>query len=302
MRKNSLSISSTDDRVIHCIAIAVASCVLIITLYPLLYVISASFSDPIRVASGELILLPVGFSLEGYETIFDYEPIWIGYRNSIFYTCMGTAINLLFTIPCAYALSRREMLGHNIIMFLFTFTMFFNGGMIPTYLMMKQIGLLNTIWAMLFPGAVSVMNLIITRTYFQSTIPKELQEAALIDGCSNTRLFIKIILPLSLPVIAVITLYYAVGHWNAFFNALIYLSNAQLYPLQLYLRNILLEDMMLDLLGNDSEAMEALIRRMQLKETMKYGIVVISSLPVLALYPFLQKYFVKGVMVGAIKG
>ena len=209
---------------------------------------------------------------------------------------------MLFTIPCAYALSRQEMLGRNIIMFLFTFTMFFNGGMIPTYLMMKQIGLLNTIWAMLFPGAVSVMNLIITRTYFQSTIPKELQEAALIDGCSNTRLFIKIILPLSLPVIAVITLYYAVGHWNAFFNALIYLSNAQLYPLQLYLRNILLEDMMLDLLGNDSEAMEALIRRMQLKETMKYGIVVISSLPVLALYPFLQKYFVKGVMVGAIKG
>ena len=168
--------------------------------------------------------------------------------------------------------------------------------------MMKQLGLINTVGAMLFPGMVSMMNLIIARTYFQSSIPLELQEAALIDGCRNTRLFLRIVLPLSMPMVAVLALYYAVGHWNAFFNALIYLSNAELYPLQLYLRNILLEDLMLDMLGNDSEAMEALIRRMQLRETMKYGIVVISSLPVLALYPFLQRYFVKGVMVGAIKG
>ena len=180
--------------------------------------------------------------------------------------------------------------------------MFFSGGLIPTYLMMKKLGMINTIWAMLVPGAVSAYNLIIARTYYANSIPKELGEAAMIDGCSNTKMFLRIMLPMSMPMVAVIMLYYAVGHWNSYFNALIYLSRAELYPLQLYLRNILLQDMMLDMLSGDSEAMEAMIRRLQLKESMQYGIVVVSSLPILIIYPFLQKYFAKGVMMGAIKG
>lgn len=295
-------IRGRDDRIIVGAASFVCALVLLLTLYPLLYVLGASLSDPVSVSRGEVLLLPVRPTVEGYKTILEYNPIWIGYRNTILYTLAGTLINLLVTVPCAYALSRREMAGRTVIMLMFTFTMFFSGGLIPTYLMMKDFRLINTVWSMLFPGALSVYNLIITRTFFQNSIPGELPEAARIDGCSNTRLFVSIILPLSKPILAVITLYYAVGHWNAFFNALIYLSNDKLYPLQLFLRNILLEDMMVDMLGADSESVAELIRRMQMKESMKFGIVVISSLPMLLVYPFVQKYFVKGVMIGAVKG
>lgn len=308
MKKQSARIASSrkpqsrDDKIINFIAILLCAVVLIITLYPILYVVSASFSDPVAVNRGELIFLPVRPTIESYETILDYEPIWIGYRNTIFYTIVGTCINLVCTIPAAYALARKDLKGRNGIMMLFTFTMFFNGGLIPTYLTMKNIGLLNTIWSVLLPGAVSVYNLIIARTFFANSIPHEVEEAAMIDGASNVRLFTSIILPLSMPMIAVIMLYYMVGHWNSYFNALIYLSNMKLYPLQLFLRNILLEDMMLDMISGDSEAMEAMIRRLQLKETMQYGVVVVSSLPILIIYPFLQKYFAKGVMIGAVKG
>lgn len=295
-------IKGRDDRIINAVACFVCGFVLLLTLYPLVYVLSASFSDPASVTRGELLLLPIKPTLEGYATILDYSPIWVGYRNTIFYTIVGTGVNLLCTIPCAYALSRKDLYGRNVLMFLFTFTMFFSGGLIPTYLMMKKLGMINTIWAMLVPGAVSAYNLIIARTYYANSIPKELGEAAMIDGCSNTKMFLCIMLPMSMPMVAVIMLYYAVGHWNSYFNALIYLSRAELYPLQLYLRNILLQDMMLDMLSGDSEAMEAMIRRLQLKESMQYGIVVVSSLPILIIYPFLQKYFAKGVMMGAIKG
>lgn len=295
-------IKGRDDRIINAVACFVCGFVLLLTLYPLVYVLSASFSDPVSVTRGELLLLPIKPTLEGYATILDYSPIWVGYRNTIFYTIVGTGVNLLCTIPCAYALSRKDLYGRNVLMFLFTFTMFFSGGLIPTYLMMKKLGMINTIWAMLVPGAVSAYNLIIARTYYANSIPKELGEAAMIDGCSNAKMFLRIMLPMSMPMVAVIMLYYAVGHWNSYFNALIYLSRAELYPLQLYLRNILLQDMMLDMLSGDSEAMEAMIRRLQLKESMQYGIVVVSSLPILIIYPFLQKYFAKGVMMGAIKG
>lgn len=295
-------IKGRDDRIINAVACFVCGFVLLLTLYPLVYVLSASFSDPVSVTRGELLLLPIKPTLEGYATILDYSPIWVGYRNTIFYTIVGTGVNLLCTIPCAYALSRKDLYGRNVLMFLFTFTMFFSGGLIPTYLMMKKLGMINTIWAMLVPGAVSAYNLIIARTYYANSIPKELGEAAMIDGCSNAKMFLRIMMPMSMPMVAVIMLYYAVGHWNSYFNALIYLSRAELYPLQLYLRNILLQDMMLDMLSGDSEAMEAMIRRLQLKESMQYGIVVVSSLPILIIYPFLQKYFAKGVMMGAIKG
>ena len=295
-------IAGMDDRIINAIAYAVCALVLVVTLYPLIFVVSASFSDPINVINGKIWLFPRGFTLDGYSMIFDYDPIWIGYRNTLCYALVGTTMNLLLTLPCAYALSRRDFKGRKGIMLLFTFTMFFSGGLIPTYLAMKDFGLLNTPFSVIFPGAVNVTNLIIARTYFATSIPWELQEAAKIDGSSNTGLFVRIVLPLSTPIIAVIALYYLVGHWNAYFNALIYLSNEKLYPLQLFLRNILLQDQMTEMMEGDSEAMQALMRRLQLKESMKYGIVVLSSLPVLVIYPFLQKYFVKGMMIGAIKG
>lgn len=291
-----------DDIIINIVAYTVCGLVLLVTLYPLVYVLSASFSDPLSVTKGEVLLLPVKPSLEGYKTILEYKPIWIGYRNTIFYTVFGTMINMLVTVPCAYALSRKELPGRNFIVLMFTATMFFSGGMIPTYLMMKDLHMIGTVWAMVFPGAMSVYNMVITRTFFQNNIPRELQEAARIDGCSNTRLFISIVLPLSKPILSVVTLYYAVGHWNAFFKALIYLSDMDMYPLQLFLRNILLEDLMVDLLGADSESVADLIMRMQMKESMKFGIVVVSSLPMLLIYPFVQKYFVKGALIGAVKG
>lgn len=292
-----------DDCLINALAYFLSAVVAIMILYPLIFVVSASVSEPVYVDSGELLLLPKGFTWEGYHEIFRYKPIWTGYRNTILYTVFGTILNLAVTLPCAYAFSRRELVGRRFFMRLFTFTMFFNGGMIPTYLAMKSYHLLDTPFAILFPGLVSVYNLIIARTYFMTSIPNALQEAAMIDGCRNVRLFVKIVLPLSMPMTAVIMLYYAVGHWNSYFNALIYLSNSSLYPLQLFLRNILLEDMTQDLMSvADSESAAEIARRMQLKSIMKYGLVVVSSLPVLMLYPFLQKYFAKGVMIGAIKG
>ncbi len=277
--------------------------VILCVLYPLVYVISASFSEPSRVESGELLLLPVGFTLDGYHEIFRYAPIWTGYRNTVLYTVGGTALNLAVTLPCAYALSRRELCGRNLLMFVFTFTMFFSGGMIPTYLAMKDYHLLNTPISVIFPGLMSVYNMIIARTYFATSIPAEIQEAAMIDGCRNTKLFLRVVLPLSMPMTAVIMLYYAVGHWNSYFNALLYLSNDDLFPLQLFLRNILLNDMTQELMNvSDSDSIADIMRRMELQSIMKFGLVVVSSVPVLILYPFLQKYFEKGVMIGAVKG
>lgn len=293
---------SREDKIFDSVVTAFGGIALLFVTYPLIYIVSASFSEPSLVASGQVYLWPRGVTLDGYAQIFEYKPIWIGYRNTLFYTTVGTIINLGISLTCAYALSRKDLHGRNFFTLLFTFTMFFSGGLIPTYLVVKQLGLINTIWAMLLPNAASIWNIIIARSYFQNSIPYELKEAAFIDGCSNTRLFLSIVLPLSKPIIAVMTLYYAVGHWNAFFNALIYLHDTNKFPLQLFLRNILIMDQMLDLLSSDPESMADLLRRMELKESMKFGIIVISSLPVLILYPFLQKYFVKGVMIGSLKG
>ena len=299
---NIRKIRSWDDRIIDGIALAVSLLVLLVVLYPLLYVLSASFSDPNAITLGKVVLFPVSPTLEGDQRIFEYSKIWLGYRNSLFYTFFGTIINLLVTIPCAYALARPKLVGKGIFTVLFSITMFFSGGLIPSYLVVRSLGILNTPWALLLPGACSMWNVVIARTYFQSSIPYELQEAACIDGCSNTRTFFSIVLPLSKPILAVLALYYAVGHWNSYFNALIYLNNDQLYPLQIFLRNILILEDMTDMMGADSETIEMLMRRIELKEAMKFGIIVLSSLPMLILYPFLQKYFVKGVMIGAIKG
>lgn len=267
-----------NSRVVDWVASLLGGIVLVLTLYPLIYVLSASFSDPVSVTTGKVTLLPVQPTLDGYATIFQYGPIWLGYRNTLFYTIVGTLINMAVTLPCAYALSRRDFVGRNVLSIFFAFTMFFSGGLIPTYLVVKQLKMLNTVWALLLPTAMSVWNMIIARTYFQNSIPAGLEEAATIDGCSNLKLFFQIILPLSQPIIAVLILYYAVGHWNEYFNALIYLNDQNIYPLQLILRNILLLDQMFDMMDSDPEARQEMMRLLQMKESMKFGIIVLSTL------------------------
>jgi putative aldouronate transport system permease protein len=276
--------------------------ILIIVLYPLVYVISASISDPVYVNQGTMWLYPRGITFEGYQRVFQNPEIWSGYRNTILYTVAGTAINLLFTIPGAYALSRKDLKGRGIMMGLIVFTMFFGGGLIPSFLLVSWLGMLNTVWALLIPNAVAVYNLIICRTFFQTNIPKELQESAEIDGCSNTVLFLKIVLPLSAPIIAVMALYYGVTHWNSYFSAIIYLKDRSLYPLQLMLREILVQNQMNDTMLMTGDDMEAMAKQARIADIIKYAVMIVSSLPIIVIYPFMQRFFMKGVLIGSVKG
>ncbi|MBB3111339.1 putative aldouronate transport system permease protein [Paenibacillus phyllosphaerae] len=286
-----------DERLFNAAVYAVAALIIAIVLYPLLFVVSASISDPAKVLSGEVWLLPKGVTLEAYTSILHNDKIWIGYRNTIIYAVVGTAINMVMTILAAYPLSRPDLPGRNVIMIFITLTLFFSGGLIPTYLLVKDLGMVDTMWALIVPGAISTYNLIVMRTYFQSSIPWELQEAARIDGCSNLRLLLNIILPLSKPILAVMVLFYAVGHWNSFFSALIYIRDEARYPLQLVLREILMI--------SQSDAVDGnvgLEDKILLAESIKYAVIIVSSLPVWIMYPFVQRHFVKGVMIGSIKG
>ncbi|WP_411552884.1 carbohydrate ABC transporter permease [Paenibacillus lautus] len=297
MSKPSTVKEASSERLFDIMIYAIAAVIIVIVLYPLLFIVSASFSDPARVLNGEVWLLPKGVTLDAYENILHNDKIWTGYRNTILYTTVGTAINIIMTILAAYPLSRPDLPGRNGIMVLITLTMFFNGGLIPTYLLVKDLGMVDTMWALIIPGAIATYNLIVMRTYFQSSIPWELQEAAHIDGCSNWRLLFSIILPLSKPILAVMVLFYAVGHWNSFFNALIYIRNEDLHPLQLVLREILLI--------SQSDAVDGSVgleKSILLAESIKYAVIIVSSLPVLLMYPLVQRHFVKGVMIGSIKG
>ncbi|GIP01235.1 sugar ABC transporter permease [Paenibacillus lautus] len=297
MPKPSIVKEAANERVFDVIIYAIAAIIIVIVLYPLIFIVSASFSDPTRVLNGEVWLLPKSVTLDAYTNILQNEKIWIGYRNTIFYTIVGTVINIIMTILAAYPLSRPDLPGRNAIMVFITLTMFFSGGLIPTYLLVKDLGMVDTMWALIVPGAIATYNLIVMRTYFQSSIPWELQEAAHIDGCSNWRLLFSIILPLSKPILAVMVLFYAVGHWNSFFNALIYIRNENLYPLQLVLREILLISQSASVDGS-----VGLEDKILLAESIKYAVIIVSSLPVLLMYPFVQRHFVKGVMIGSIKG
>ncbi|MFD0870914.1 Inner membrane ABC transporter permease protein ycjP [Chlamydia abortus] len=290
---------SRGERVFEGIVYAALGLVLLIVIYPLIYVLSASLSEPAAILRGEIWLLPKGFTFDAYRKVFENRDIMTGYLNTILYTVTGTSINLLFTTMAAYPLSRRDFYGRNLITALIVFTMFFSGGMIPLYLLIRDLHMLNTIWALVIPGAVSVWNIIIMRTFFQTSIPFEIQESAFIDGCSNIQTLLRIVLPLSMPIIAVMTLFYAVGHWNAFFNALIYLTDRDKYPLQLFLREILIQEQMDEMASSNDDT---LMNYMLQIEALKYAVVVVANLPMLILYPFLQKYFVKGVMIGALKG
>ena len=272
---------------------------LVVVVYPLLVVLSSSFSSPDAIVAGRVWLLPVQPSLEGYRRVFDSSQIWIGYKNSIIYTVFGTSINIVLTIMAAYPLSRKDFAGRNLIMALFTFTLLFHGGLIPRYLVVKNLGILDTVWAMVIPQALGVWNVIIMRTYFQTTIPEELNEAAELDGCRDSTFVLKVVLPLSGPIVAVMVLFYAVLHWNTYFDALIFLRTASRFPLQIALRNILVLNQMDPEMFEDIDTMVLL---QNMKDLMKYAVIVVASAPVLALYPFVQKYFVRGIMIGAIKG
>lgn len=299
MRKAKKVRHSVTDKRFEIILILILCILGVIVAYPLIYVLSSSFSSPSAVMSGKVWLLPVDFSLEGYEAIFKNKQVLIGYRNSLFYMVAGTCINVVMTMLAAYPLSRSDMPGQGPIMLLFTFTMIFSGGMIPTYLVIKNLNMLNSVWSMLIPGAISVHNMIIARTFIHSSIPHEMLEAAQIDGCSDTQYFLRMVLPLSGSVIAVITLYYAIAHWNAYFNAFMYLSDQNLYPLQLFLRDILISnkvDASMVIIDDGAVAKEGLA------ELLKYSLIVVAMLPVMVIYPFVQKHFVKGVMIGAVKG
>jgi len=272
---------------------------LIVVLYPLVYVVSASFSTPSEVISGKVWLWPVKFSLVGYEAVFKNNQITTGFMNSLYYMFVGTFVNLVMTMLAAYPMSRKEFYGRNIIMAIFVFSIMFSGGLIPSYLLVKKLGLIDTRWAMIIPTAMSIWNVIITRTYIQVTIPDEMYEAAQLDGCNDIKFLFKIVIPLSGPILAVMALYYGVSNWNTYFNALIYLSNETLFPLQIVLRNILI-------LGNIDPTMvkdfDIIKKRQGLVQVLRYAVIVVASVPVLCIYPFVQKYFIKGVMVGAIKG
>lgn len=290
---------SKEDKIFDLINIFLVAIMVILVVYPLYFIVIASISNPNMIYEGKVWLLPKDITFEGYQRIFSDSKIWLGYKNSIIYTFVGTLVNVSCTLMAAYALSRRDLYGRNLIMFLFLFTMFFSGGLIPTYLVVKNLGLLNTMWALILPKAVAVWNVIVARTFFQTSIPNELLEAAKIDGCSDAKFFWKIVLPLSKPIVAVMVLFYAVGHWNSYFDALIYLNNEDLYPLQLILRNILIQNEASTQMMSDIDSLAA---KQRVSELIKYGVIIVASIPLLVLYPFVQKYFVKGVMVGGIKG
>jgi putative aldouronate transport system permease protein len=274
---------------------------IIIIAYPLIYIISASISDPSLVNSGKMWLFPKDITFEGFKRVFNSSDIWIGYRNTIFYTLLGTFINLAVTLPCAYALARQELVGRGFIMGLLIFTMFFDGGLIPTYLLVRDLGMINTIWAMVIPGAASVWNIIVTMTFFRVTIPKGLEEAAEVDGASVFRTFFQIVLPLSAPIIAVMGLFYGVGHWNSYFNGLIFLNDRDLFPLQLFLRDILIQQQMTTELMMQGTDIKAIGEQARIASIVKYAVMIVSAAPLLIVYPFLQRFFLKGVMIGSIK-
>ena len=288
-----------EDKIMYAIIYTVMCVLLVLVLYPLIYIVSSSFSSGAAVSSGRVLLWPVEFSTTGYEIIFSYKLVWIGYRNTIFYTVVATAFNLILTTCAAYPLSRRDFHGRGFYMTLFMIIMFFSGGMIPNYILMSKLNLTNTPWAVILSGGISVTNMIIMRTYFMNSIPVDLFDAARIDGITDWGYLFKIVLPLSRAIIAVIILYYAVAHWNSYFTAMLYIRDRDLYPLQMVLRDIL-NASRVDLSQiDDAELLAAMTGAADL---IKYSLIVVATVPILCAYPFVQKYFEKGVMIGSVKG
>lgn len=290
------------DRIFDIVNITIIILTLIVIIFPLVNILASSFSNPKSVIEGRVFLIPVRPTLEGYIRIFKDERIILGYRNTIFYTLVGTFISVVLTVLGAYPLSRKEFIGRGFFIIVITIPMFLSGGLIPTFLLIKQLGLYNSVWAIFLVGAISSWNIIVTRTYFQTTIPNELKESAEIDGANSFQFLLKIVFPLSTAIIAVMALFYGVGYWNDFFNAMIYLNDKKMFPLQLFLRDILIQnDMATNSMGDLGNSKDAAEYR-YIAEVLRYSTIVVASAPLLIVYPFLQKYFVKGVMIGAIKG
>ena len=308
VQKKNVIHASMDDKVFKLIVGFLLLLISLICAYPLYYTIIASISDPYAVYTGKLTLWPVGITLEGYEKVFTNGDIWVGYRNTALYTVTGTLFNLILTIPAAYALSKKRMFGYNIINSLFLITMYFGGGMIPTYILMKDLKLINNPVVIILASGISVYNMVVTRVYFQNNIPETLYEAARLDGCNELRIFWRIVIPLSGPIVAVMALYYAVGHWNGYFDAMMYLTKTKYQPLSLVLRRILILNQnaakrVLESGGSMSaQEIEDAERSAYIATVMKFSLVFIGSAPMLIAYPFVQKYFVKGVMIGSLKG
>ncbi len=302
-KKNQIG-ESTQDKIFDTVNLVLIVILLFIFVWPLWFVVISSFSDPYEVWRGNVLIWFKGFTLEGYDQLFRYQPIWIGYRNSLLYTVLGSAINMVMTVLCAYPLSRKDWLPRKFFLTFCLITMYFGGGLIPTYLVVKSLKLTNTIWAMMIPSALSFYNALIVRSYFSNSIPHELQEAAELDGANPMQYLIQVVLPLSKPVLAVVCLYYAVGHWNDYYTALIYIANRNLIPLQTALREVLMSAASIaDLLhnGNSDIAMQ-MQKKQELAMSLKYTSIIAGIIPMMIAYPFVQKYFVRGVMVGAIKG
>ncbi|MDL2232195.1 carbohydrate ABC transporter permease [Ruminococcaceae bacterium OttesenSCG-928-L11] len=287
------------DMVFDIVIILIAVLLSLLVLYPLIYVVSASFSNPLSITRGEVWLLPKQITLNAYQSIITNQDLLSGFKNTVVIAVLGTLINLVMTTCCAYPLSRKEMFGHNTITVFITFTMFFSAGMIPNYLLIRDLNLLDNTLALILPGSISVYNMLIMRNYFQNSIPEDLFGAAKIDGCNNIQTLVKVVLPLSKSIIAVMVIFYAVGHWNAYFDSLLYMSSKDKFPLQLVLRRLLLESQALQ---DDTGIGQHMAESSLAFVSIQYAVIVVSSLPVLILYPLLQKYFVQGVMIGAVKG
>ena len=300
MKKDSrIQASTGTDRFFDVLNVVIMLALFVVFAWPLWFVVIASFSDPVAVNAGQVLLFPKGITLDGYKMMLEYKELWTGYGNTIFYTVAGTMINMVLSVCMAYPLSDKTFKPRKLLIGFFMFTMYFSGGLIPNYLLMKNLGILNTRWAMLLPGAVSVYNCLILRSYFMNSIPMELKEAATLDGASSAAYLWKIVLPLSKAVLAVVALYYMVAHWNGYTKALYYIYDKELYPLQSVLRELLISDKMVAELVMDSAEAERAFNQSQM---MKYCVLIAAVAPMMCVYPFVQKYFVKGVMVGAVKG
>lgn len=293
---------SFGDKIFDYLNLIFVILIMIVVLYPLVFVLSASFSSPSAINTGNVYLFPVNFNVNGYKAVFENSQIWIGFKNSFIYAALAVVFNLFMTTVAAYPLSRKDFRYRNVIMYFFAFTMYFGGGLVPTYLVIKQLGLIDSIWVMVLPTSMSVFNVILMRTYIQTSIPEGLQEAARIDGCNDFRYLWSILIPLCKPILAVIALYVAVGSWNSYFNALIYLSSTDLYPIQIFLRNILTMNQFDSGMLSRIQDPKVISSKLGMQALLKYSLIIVSSLPVLLIYPFVQKHFVKGITLGAIKG
>jgi putative aldouronate transport system permease protein len=298
-RTGSLMHASLGDKVFDTVNVILLSLLTLITIYPLIFVLSASLSDPLEVVTGRVYLLPRGLNIDAYKSVLGNATIGRGYRNSIFYTCLGVSLSMTLTIFAAFGLSRPNLIGRKFFTIIITLTMFFSGGLVPLYLVVRSLGLIGKFWSIILPSAMSAYNMLIMRSYFMTSIPYSLQEASIIDGCTPWKMLIKIMLPLSKPVLAVIALFYGVARWNSYFSAMLYLSSQkELWPLQLIIREIVIQSTTTEMMEVGLVSLEQIMA----KEALKYTSIIVASLPLLIAYPFIQKYFVKGVMIGAIKG